>query len=158
MGNKMLHRDDIPFEEIEKIEAMIREANPGKEFNLIFPGDQPAGTVPKELLEAIAAMERAHEESMERGTCLMCGESIENYEPDSPEWEVPEFWVCVVDSTGRQCGWRCEECSLGPDGMLTVFGDEHPLEEVDENERWTTTESKPEEEWAGQDALEGDFE
>ena len=155
----MLHRDDIPFEDIEKIEAMLREHNPGVEFKLMFPGDQHPDKVPKEMREAIEAMEAAHEESMELGTCLLCGNAIEDYEPHNPNWEVPEYWRCVVDSTGRPCGWRCEECSLGPDGMLTVFGQDDPEEGgVDENQRWTITEKRPDEDWTGQDALEGDFE
>ena len=161
----MLHRDDIPFEEIERIEAAIKREHPDGDFHLVFPGDMPPGEVPEEVRIAIAQMESKEDESVDLGCCLSCGELIEDYDIDEEGWEIPEGWRCMVDSSDRICGWRCPDCHEKHVGNTTVFDEETGspqsigFDSSHDEERWTTTDLEPDTEgWPGVDGLEGDFE
>ena len=153
----MLHRDDIPFEEIERIEAMLKERHPDEDYRIFFPGDMPPDKVPQEIKDAIAAMEAREEESVELGCCLSCDDLISDYRPADEDWFFPDGWMCMVDESDRIHGWRCPVCCEKMGAGEFSFNDNYDDDEdVDPDERWTTTD--PDQEWTGSDSLDGDFE
>lgn len=146
----MLHRDDVPFEQIEALEARLRESNPGA--RIVFLGDLPESEIPIDVLSNIKQRELKSEESVEYGTCLDCDASItetQDYRPGVPGWNPPDGWRCYADHRGRPYGWRCEICH---EVWKTAM-------EIDENERWTITGKSPDDvcDNSDQDAKEGEF-
>lgn len=141
----MLHRDDIPYKELELIEADLKKKYP--DAKIYFPGDMPDKDVPEEVKEAIRMQEAASDASVENGTCLDCDFEIEDYRPFDPEWDVPEDWVCYVDTYDKVTGWRCPGCHLAWVSEMSGDGDDD-----EDDEDW------PSGRWVVSDELEGDFE
>lgn len=130
----MIHRDDVPYRDLEKMEAEIQKKNPGAK--LIFLGDIPESQIPDEIKQKLAEEERASEDSVDFGYCLDCDASIEelqDYDPTNPNWTPPPGWRCYAGYDGRVLGWRCDVCQ-------EVWLVAH---EIDENERWTVTGKSP---------------
>lgn len=130
----MLHRDDLDFSIVEKMEAHLRETMPG--HKLVFGGDLPEGYAP-ELEAAFQEMSELAQSSFEKGTCLRCCSQMPDYEIGKDSWEPPEGWHLLESLADHQQCWICGTC----DGS-----------EEDDPEDF---ESYPDDYWNG---LRGDFE
>lgn len=130
----MIHRDDIPYQELEKMEAELQRKHPGAK--VVFLGDVPENEIPDEIKLKLKEAEKDSEDSVDFGYCLDCEASIEeiqDYHPMDPKWEPPPGWKCYADYAGRVIGWRCDVCQE----VWAVAN------EINENERWTTTDRSP---------------
>lgn len=136
----MIHRDDVPFEEIEKMEREIREQSGNKDAKIFFAGDLPAGKERDEITAQIKEIEEINAESVQRGFCIDCLQAMPIYKAWDEEWEPDDGWVCMFYPNEEPAGWMCPFCVNEMTG-----GDD----EFDEDERWTITDK---------DELEGDFE
>lgn len=137
----MVHRDDVPFEEIEKMEKMIRDQTGDENARLFFPGDVPEKNIPPDMLAQIKEIEEINEESVQRGFCIDCLQAMPIYRAWDENWEPDDGWLCMFYPNEEPAGWMCPFC------VKEMGGDDG--EPIDENERWTITDN---------DELEGDFE
>ena len=103
----MMHRDDLPFEVVEKMEAHFAEIEPGKK--LVFAGDLPEGSAP-ELEDAFREMSELAEASFQNGTCLNCLSQMPDYEIEKEDWEPAEGWQLLESVADHQQCWICDGC------------------------------------------------
>jgi len=113
----MLHRDDVPFEEAEKIVDALRREH-GDMMDIVFSGDARDGEIPEEIRETVQKIKNIEQISISSGVCVSCNSEIENYEPWAEDWSAPLGWMCLVDENGDVRGWRCKHCcsQLGDHG------------------------------------------
>lgn len=137
----MIHRDDVPFEEIEKMERMVREQTGDENLKLRFSGDIPESELPEGLAEKIKMIEEINEESVQRGFCIDCLQAMPIYRAWDESWKPDDGWLCMFYPNGEPAGWMCHFC------VNEMNGDDG--ETIDEDERWTITDKNE---------LEGDFE
>jgi len=137
-----MHRDDIPFQEIERVEAALKKQYPGMEYKIVFPGDMPPSETRDHIIQAIKEAEEAEQASVEHGLCLHCECKMQDYRPQDDAWEIPDGWLCTVDESDFVCGWLCPDCSQ--EHIEAFDMDEDYGEEWSdwENERWTTTDEE----------------
>jgi len=103
----MLHRDDLDFRVVEKMESDLSEAMPG--HKLVFAGDLPEGSCP-ELEDAFREMRELAEASFENGTCLSCLAKMPDYEIEKEDWEPADGWQLLISAADHQHCWVCPEC------------------------------------------------
>lgn len=108
----MLHRDDLDFSVIEKMEKHLSEAMPG--HKLVFAGDLPEGSVP-ELEDAFREMSELAQASFENGTCLYCLSQMPGYQIGREEWEPAEGWLLLESLADHQRCWICDLCDGSED-------------------------------------------
>jgi hypothetical protein len=108
----MLHRDDVDFEEAEKIEAAL-SAEFGKNIRIMYAGDIPQDHIPEGLSEAIQQIRELEKESAQTGKCVFCENKIPDYAPQNPGWAQPQGWMTQFDQSDVFCGWVCPECDPG---------------------------------------------
>ena len=84
----VLHRDDIPFEDMEAIEKALLEQHPG--FKIQCVGD---GEVPEHIEKEMEKLEERMKETICNGQCFECSKQIpcEWPLPDGVD-ELPEGW------------------------------------------------------------------
>lgn len=106
---KLIHRDDLDIDQAEPIVAKMQEMFPG--CTISFAGDLPAGKLPGELKEAVAAIEHANHESMITGTCIDCGAKMPNYDMSLDGWQPAEGWTWFSEiGTDMPVAWQCPAC------------------------------------------------
>ncbi len=103
----MIHRDDVPFELAEKMQAHLDQTMPG--HRLIFAGDLPEGMFPNLEADFQESTDRA-ESSYRNGTCLICGLEMPDYHAGKQGWEPPDGWQLMVGVSDRQHCWVCPGC------------------------------------------------
>lgn len=106
---KPAHRDDLPFEVVEQIEAAFAKIAPG--FKVQFLGDHP-GEMPADLKEKLEGFEQRIHEAFVEGRCMDCGKKMPGEWPpaDEDKWEVPEGWHYLTQPNGDPLGFSCDEC------------------------------------------------
>jgi len=106
-----LHRDDIPFEDMEEIEKALQEQHPG--FKIQCVGD--SSEVPEHIKKMMEELEERMKEAICNGQCFECGKQLpcEWPLPDGVE-ELPEGWS-IYSMMGTVDGEKiptliCPEC------------------------------------------------
>lgn len=118
----MLHRDDLDFSVVEKMESHLSEAMPG--HKLVFAGDLPEGSCP-ELEEAFREMSELAQASFENGTCLNCLSQMPDYEIGKEEWEPAEGWQLLESVADHQQCWICAICDGLKEDDLETYPDNY---------------------------------
>ncbi len=132
------HRDDLPYEVVEEIEAKFAEMFPG--MKVVFAGDQPEESIPEAVRERIAELESKMSRSLATGTCCDCGKKMPGPMPvigvgAGQRWEAPEGWSMLL--TGEKpVAFTCDECDEAvptidddPEAVAMeehLLSDEHP--------------------------------
>lgn len=109
----MIHRDDLPFEEAEKIVKMLQEKHPGHE--VVFMGDH-AAEVPPEVKRHFDELTKAMREKFLAGKCDDCATPMPGWTgmPPKSSSELPagwEFCECIGLPDQQPGIWLCPECS-----------------------------------------------
>lgn len=114
MNDKLIHRDDLDPDVLADIQSRF----PG--MKIVCAGDAPEGALPPSVADALAALQKQHDESMVYGTCIDCGAVMPGYPP--PEADVPADWKPVEgwswftnDATGEIFCWQCPDCDAKDD-------------------------------------------
>lgn len=121
MTNEFIHRDDIPFDLIEKVEEET-----GK--RIIFPGDNDD----EQYLERVRRHQARNRKIFEQGRCRSCYEKISSFdlsqikgvtlENSSETWKNPDCepsfsMMCqFMDPDTEVTGIVCHKCMDLPDG------------------------------------------
>lgn len=105
----MIHRDDMDFEEVEKIEEAFSEAFPG--CKVVFAGDCNQDEMPQEVLNFINKFNEKARQSFLHGQCLHCGAEMSDYRPHEDGWSSPEGWnFCETIGSDSEAFWECPLC------------------------------------------------
>ena len=108
---QFLHRDDVDYRTVERIEAEIRKQVSGGKA--VFAGDLPEESQEAVFAEierlcrcrvessetgtALTACNAKVRESLESGSCIFCGSlHPRSWEPESSTFEMPDGWGWVV--------------------------------------------------------------
>lgn len=104
-GSNLIHRDDIPMELMQQIEAQF----PG--MKVVCAGDEPAGALPEGLLEAAESLHRKHLLLLVEGRCLDCNEQMPGFPPtDWDAWQLPDGWRYFTDENKQPMAFQCPAC------------------------------------------------
>ena len=105
MSDKLIHRDDVDMEVIEKLQEML----PGAK--IVFAGDIPEGQVPEGMQEAIEALNARFAKSLCEGLCVDCGKKMPGFPPeDWDSWKLPDGWCRFTGLDGKPHSFQCPEC------------------------------------------------
>lgn len=123
----MIHRDDIPIDDMAKIEEAIRKAHPEfADFKIVCAGDAPEGDLPPDVASAFDMVQRSFDRSLVLGACIDCDARMPNY-PSSPEgfagdWQPTEGWrsFSKIGEEDSFAGWQCPTCDAKEDDDAAV--------------------------------------
>src|SRR5436309_6376234 len=103
--SKLLHRDDLPMDVVEEIEAAFAKLHPG--CKITFAGDHP-GELPQELKEGLEEFERKMRSSLMEGRCTDCGIQMENWAgADMPDdWQPAKGWKFFTGPDKAPMCWQ----------------------------------------------------
>jgi hypothetical protein len=106
---KLIHRDDMDYEDVAAIEAQFSELFPG--MKVVFAGDNPAG-LPPEIAEQMAALRLKMDHDLFHGLCRDCGAVMPNFtDVGREDWSLADGWRWFSDqATGEIAQWQCPEC------------------------------------------------
>lgn len=82
-----IHRDDIPYEDAEKIVEALQKLHPG--FKVQFVGDAPNS---EKINERMSEFDEALHECWEQGLCFDCGKEIPCDWPLEEGQKYPDGW------------------------------------------------------------------
>lgn len=118
MEIKPLHRDDVPYDHVEKIIQQLKEAEPGME--LVFAGDVPPDQLPEEVKLAIEYINTQYQTSREEGRCVDCGGQMPGWpdeviDVEKRTFNLPAGWQTFEMSGNEELGvaaFQCPDCDL----------------------------------------------
>lgn len=121
LNDRLLHRDDLPFEVVEELEKQLAEKYPDRK--IVFAGDAPEGSLPPEFTGAVEKTMQRFAESVAGGLCIDCGAAMPNYpemqtimDDGFPEdWQPADGWYHFEDARGAIMGWQCPACDAAED-------------------------------------------
>ena len=108
----LCHRDDIPMDTMEQLEAHFAETHPG--MKLVCAGDNP-DAIPEHVKEHLIQFHEAGRHSLATGTCFECREQMRNYSPMTEGWRPESGWNFMRLGNGKAAFWLCPECGDSDD-------------------------------------------
>ncbi len=113
----LIHRDDVPFELAEEIEAKLKEQYPG--YTIRYAGDRPED-LPAAARDYAEELARKFRYSIEHGTCLGCGKKYPGAWPE--EGDLGFGWSLYGMGGSRDSDHLvCGECD-NADGVREICG------------------------------------
>lgn len=119
-----LHRDDIPYKDMEEIERLLKEQI-GKEFpdadkmKVVCVGDIPEEEIPDEVKKGMAQLDAKAKEYLVKGKCFDCDKPIpinwNEFMESGENKPLPKGWAwCKLIGGDNLILLICPECGDYP--------------------------------------------
>lgn len=104
MSDELIHRDDLPMELLEQIQASFPEG-----VKLICAGDLPF--LPPGFKEMLEAEQEKRELAFSEGRCTDCGAIMPDWPPrEDDDWDITPGWRWFTDHAGDPVALQCPAC------------------------------------------------